>query len=456
MNWKEFEVNLKNIAQNHPSDMDTEAFWNELAPKKKKRYPIWIFLIPILIASITASYIIININSSKIEHQDELKSKEEVHEKSDDNLITTKHEEQKNEISNPSLINISTTQKSKKLLPNQFIDSKVQQNNYSIQKNKNVNYTREIEAISQITKINEDSNFNHFSKIPENQSDIEMPTKEKVIISDIDYLKPSQLQIINWDKKQLYFEQSDYLKINIEKKQNSINFNFVLGIGAWNPNFKTNTIDISSRNTNVERSLESRNIGFLIQFNKGFLKHFETGLIYQENISKIYWNKKIVEEKTSTEQSLVSINTYINGKIDSIYGNKTTIRTLERTVNQYNKFSSLKLPIFYNPLKIKLNQKISLVPKIGILFDFYQQNTGKFISSQDQVVPFGESNYNAKGLGLSYSINCPILYKIDSKSSVSISPYFNQYLSNVISQNSDLQSRPIQLGVNLGYQIGLR
>jgi len=456
MNWKEFEDNLKYIAQNHPSDMDTEAFWDELAPKKKKRYPIWIFLIPIIIASITAYYFIINNNNSKIEHQEDFKSKEKIFQKSDDNLITTNHDKQKNETSNPSLINITTNQKSKNLLDHQLIDSKVQINNYSIQKNKNLNYSQEIVAFSQSSKINEDSNFSLYSKIPENQSNIEIPTKEKVIISELDYLKPCQLQIINWDKKQLYFEQPNYLKTKIVQKQNSINFNFVLGIGAWNPNFKTNTIDISSRNTNVEKSLELRNIGFLFQYNKGILSHFETGVFYQENISKIYWNKKIVEEKTSTEQSLVSINTYINGKIDSVYGYKTSKKTMERTVNQYNKFSSLKLPIFYNPMKIKLNQKISLVPKIGILFDFYQQNTGKFISSQDQVVPFGESKYNAKGFGLSYSINCPILYKIDSKSSVSISPYFNQYLSNVISQNSDLQSHPIQFGVNLGYQIGFR
>ena len=57
--------NIKKEVQNHPSDMDLQEFWEQVAPKKKKRYPIWLILLPIILAS-TGYFLLQNHSSSPL------------------------------------------------------------------------------------------------------------------------------------------------------------------------------------------------------------------------------------------------------------------------------------------------------------------------------------------------------------------------------------------------------
>ncbi|MBK8721175.1 MAG: hypothetical protein IPL95_02495 [Saprospiraceae bacterium] len=233
--------------------------------------------------------------------------------------------------------------------------------------------------------------------------------------------------------------------------ENHLSICVLAGIGKWNSNFKTHNLEILDRNLGAEKELESRNLGIIFYYNKGIFKYFESGLIYNEYITKINWSKTWVEETPSSSNSLLSINTYINGTIDSTYGKSFKKTTYERAINQYNTFRTLTIPIYFKPRSICILDNLSFDPKIGALMDIYQQNSGKYLNSLENLTPLQTSNYVAKGLGISAELILPITYHFNKTTSIEFSPYYRQYITNTMKQSTDFQQNPNDFGFKIGY-----
>ena len=457
MNWKEFEDNIKKEVQNHPSEMDLQDFWEQVAPEKKKRYPIWIILLPIILAT-TGYFLLKNHSSSPLLEKQEKNINEQKASEKVDFKPEIASAEQENKSS------VQTNNDSKQLIENELT---AVSNNKVLKKSaskKTFNHINKVPVFekngtenSKLSKLNVNKNNQSFPEniksntenlITDNKTLENQSHNPRNIETDFDPLN-HPISFLDIQKNEILVNRVPFL---IKKHdENHLSICVLAGIGKWNSNFKTHNLEILDRNLGAEKELESRNFGVIFYYNKGIFKYFESGLIYNEYITKINWSKTWVQETPSSSNSLLSINTYINGSIDSTYGKSFKKTTYERTINQYNTFRTLTIPIYFKPRSICILDNLSFDPKIGALMDIYQQNSGKYLNSLENLTPLQTSNYVAKGLGISAELLLPITYHFNKTTSIEFSPYYRQYITNTMKQSADFQQNPNDIGIKVGY-----
>lgn len=464
MNWKEFEANMKSEVQQHASEIDVEALWEKVAPKKRKRYPILMFVLPLLFILVgTFLY---------FEH-DLFRWSEipQLHPEISKPISLSKNISPKH--TNKAGLSENDNLRTDEILTVAAVQHKSSNANEPSRVSRQEHRTtRQKDQKSTSTFANTGNQL--VSQLVPLQIETAHPSTTAAAsiepsIADASVVEP-MLHIEQRDLVQavspLALTNSNPLNItrneyNMPMAETSIKPKYSkrysilvqAGIGGWSPKLlpKQQESNAYLARKSSEIALESRQVQILFQGNTCFFKNIKTGVQYTEYHSRMNMNQRWTEQKP-IGNDLISINYYVNGTADSLIGTSLSTITYERTTVHFNTIRTIRIPIYYQPIIWTATRDLSVSPSVGILFDVFQQSRGVIVNGQSSIQPLEEISNLHPGFGVSLDLSVNLRYSVSNQGALLLTPYFGSYLTDLYQKSYNLSSKVQNYGFRVGYQ----
>ncbi len=477
MNWQEFEDRLKTESQTHQTPVDTDALWDSIREKKRRRLPVfwWLTGLGVLLIAgwLAMSYFsgnnsshlketvtfiqpdtianIENLSANKTSHANSnYSSNTNAFKKS-----TSKFQNQSNQLStkpevfsaNVSAINSNNINKfslknsTKKLFANkQLFRAKGNAIPFNVTETVKTGIatttSKEI-AAKDTTNYNQDSTVESGSNTLffTNNSSISEVISTNLILPSLPILPANFLPLIlPLPDNPLSPLLLPTAEIKLNKNQNRVYIGLQAGYFAWKIHQ-----DTGATLRTGEKLIASTQIGLQVQLPIGQSWSLRTGVQYTQFSSVFRWTRKWEDTR-----DIPVPNYYVNGNIDSTF--TTALYRYERNVQHYNRLQSISIPLDIQ-YRIALKHW-NLRPSAGAHLQVWQKADGVILEGNEpNTQTYADIYKRAFNLGLRLGIALEI--PVGERTRLTLEPIG---ILDITRRTQDIYpaERFQQWGINLG------